>query len=128
MVSLCGSTNPAGKDLSKSPEAQAAAAAASTDFAIGSVGCALAPDIVVSPAVGGIIPGYETARHLGVPAIYVEREGRIGDSWRRRYHALTLHNETRVNHLPYMPFPKSWPVFIPKDMLANWFEIYAEAM
>jgi len=32
-------------------------------------------DIVVSPAVGGIIPGYETARHLGVASIYVEREG-----------------------------------------------------
>jgi len=58
----------------------------------------------------------------------VDREARIGDSWRRRYHALTLHNETRVNHLPYMPFPRSWPVFIPKDMLGNWFEIYAEAM
>jgi orotate phosphoribosyltransferase len=28
---------------------------------------------VVSPAVGGIIPGYETARHLGIPAIYTER-------------------------------------------------------
>ena len=37
--------------------------------AVGSV------DICVSPAVGGIIPGYETARHLGVPSIYVEREG-----------------------------------------------------
>ncbi len=32
-------------------------------------------DAVVSPAVGGIIPGYETARHLGVPSLYVEREG-----------------------------------------------------
>jgi len=32
------------------------------------------PDLVVSPAVGAIIPGYETARWLGVPAIYVERE------------------------------------------------------
>jgi orotate phosphoribosyltransferase len=29
---------------------------------------------VVSPAIGGIIPGYETARHLGVPAIYTERQ------------------------------------------------------
>ncbi|MFI4934324.1 MAG: orotate phosphoribosyltransferase [Caulobacterales bacterium] len=34
-------------------------------------------DVVVSPAVGGIIPGYETARHLGVPAIYLEREGGV---------------------------------------------------
>jgi orotate phosphoribosyltransferase len=33
---------------------------------------------IVSPAVGGIIPGYETARHMGVPAIYTERvEGKF---------------------------------------------------
>jgi len=31
-------------------------------------------DIIISPAVGGIVPGYETARHLNVPALYVERE------------------------------------------------------
>lgn len=31
-------------------------------------------DLVVSPALGGLIPGYETARHLGVPAMWVERE------------------------------------------------------
>ena len=33
------------------------------------------PDLAISPAVGGIIPGYETARHLGVRSFYVEREG-----------------------------------------------------
>lgn len=32
-------------------------------------------DLVVSPAVGAIIPGYETGRQLGVPSIFVEREG-----------------------------------------------------
>ena len=31
-------------------------------------------DVVVSPAVGGIVPGYETARHLNAKAIFVERE------------------------------------------------------
>ncbi|MEO6013393.1 MAG: orotate phosphoribosyltransferase [Devosia sp.] len=31
---------------------------------------------IVSPAIGGIIPGYETARHLGVPAIFTERVDR----------------------------------------------------
>src|ERR1700749_4656884 len=34
-------------------------------------------DAVISPAVGAIIPGYETARWLGVPAMYVEREGGV---------------------------------------------------
>lgn len=32
-------------------------------------------NVAISPAVGGIIPGYETARHLKVPSMYVEREG-----------------------------------------------------
>lgn len=30
--------------------------------------------LIVSPAVGGIVPGYETARHLGLPCVYTERE------------------------------------------------------
>jgi orotate phosphoribosyltransferase len=34
-------------------------------------------DYVVGPAVGGIIPAYETSRHLGVPAIWVERESGV---------------------------------------------------
>jgi orotate phosphoribosyltransferase len=34
-------------------------------------------DFVVSPAVGGIVPGYETARQLGVRAVWVEREGGV---------------------------------------------------
>ena len=34
-------------------------------------------DAVVSPAVGAIIPGYETARRLGVPSLYVERESGV---------------------------------------------------
>jgi len=34
-----------------------------------------AVDLIVSPAMGGVIPGYETARALGCRAIFVEREG-----------------------------------------------------
>jgi len=32
------------------------------------------PDIIVAPAMGGVIPGYETARHMGLESIFVERE------------------------------------------------------
>jgi cation diffusion facilitator CzcD-associated flavoprotein CzcO len=67
-------------------------------------------------------------KQLQVDTLIVDREARIGDNWRRRYHALTLHNQVQVNHLPYMPFPPNWPVYIPKDKLANWFEAYAESM
>ena len=83
--------------------------------------------LVVGAAQAGLMAAARLSM-LGIDTLAIDREKRLGDSWRRRYHALTLHNETRVNHFPYMPFPRSWPVFIPKDMLANWFELYAEAM
>jgi putative flavoprotein involved in K+ transport len=67
-------------------------------------------------------------KQLNVDALIVDRESRIGDNWRKRYHALTLHNQVQVNHLPYMPFPPNWPSYIPKDKLAGWFEAYAESM
>jgi cation diffusion facilitator CzcD-associated flavoprotein CzcO len=67
-------------------------------------------------------------KQLQVDTLIVDRETRIGDNWRNRYHALTLHNQVQVNHLPYMPFPPNWPTYIPKDKLANWFEAYVESM
>ncbi|MBR1361126.1 flavin-containing monooxygenase [Bradyrhizobium ottawaense] len=81
--------------------------------------------------VGGGQAGLAIAarlKQLKVDALIVDREMRIGDNWRKRYHALTLHNQVQVNHLPYMPFPPNWPVYIPKDKLANWFEAYVDAM
>jgi putative flavoprotein involved in K+ transport len=81
--------------------------------------------------VGGGHAGLSIAarlRQLNVDALIVDRESRIGDNWRKRYHALTLHNQVQVNHLPYLPFPPNWPSYIPKDKLAGWFEAYAEIM
>lgn len=81
--------------------------------------------------VGGGQAGLAIAarlKQLQVDTLIVDRWPRIGDNWRKRYHALTLHNQVQVNHLPYMPFPPNWPVYIPKDKLANWFEAYVDAM
>jgi cation diffusion facilitator CzcD-associated flavoprotein CzcO len=86
------------------------------------------PDVLV---VGGGHAGLTIAarlKQLQIDTLIVDREARIGDNWRNRYHALTLHNQVQVNHLPYMPFPPNWPVYIPKDKLANWFEAYVESM
>jgi putative flavoprotein involved in K+ transport len=81
--------------------------------------------------VGGGQAGLSIAarlKQLNIDTLIVDRWSRIGDNWRKRYHALTLHNQVQVNHLPYMPFPPNWPTHIPKDNLANWFETYVDAM
>src|ERR1700730_14777197 len=67
-------------------------------------------------------------KQLQVDTLIVDRGRRIGDNWRNRYHALTLHNQVQVNHLPYMLFPPNWPTYIPKDKLANWFESYVDGL
>jgi hypothetical protein len=81
--------------------------------------------------VGGGQAGLSVAAsltQLGIDTLIVDREPRIGDNWRKRYHALVLHNQVHVNHLPYMRFPPNWPAYIPKDKIAGWFEAYAESM
>ena len=86
------------------------------------------PQVLV---VGGGHAGLTSAAclsQLQVDTLIVDRWPRIGDNWRKRYHALVLHNQVHVNHLPYMPFPPNWPAYVPKDKLAAWFETYVESL
>lgn len=65
---------------------------------------------------------------LGVPALVIDSNKAVGDNWRRRYPHLALHDPVWYDHLPYLPFPDTWPVFTPKDKLAEWFEFYAKTL
>ncbi|WP_306119390.1 MULTISPECIES: NAD(P)/FAD-dependent oxidoreductase [unclassified Roseitalea] len=83
--------------------------------------------VIVGGGQGGIALGARL-RMLGVPTIIVERNARAGDSWRHRYRSLVLHDPVWYDHLPYIPFPDHWPVFAPKDKLADWLEMYVRVM
>ncbi|MEJ2175342.1 MAG: NAD(P)/FAD-dependent oxidoreductase [bacterium] len=81
--------------------------------------------------VGGGHAGLTLAARLGqlgIDALIVDRMQRVGDNWRKRYRALKLHNQVHSNHLPYLPFPPTFPAYLSKDQIANWLEIYAECM
>ena len=64
-------------------------------------------------AVGAGHNGLSSAARLqalGVKVLVIDREQRIGDNWRLRYEALSLHFPHWADHLAYMPFPPNWPV------------------
>ena len=86
------------------------------------------PTVLVIGAAQAGLSVAARLNQLGVDALVVEKWPRVGDSWRKRYHSLALHNAIHQNHLSYLKFPPTWPKFIPKDMLGNWFEFYADAM
>jgi putative flavoprotein involved in K+ transport len=83
--------------------------------------------VIVGGGQGGIALAARLKR-LGVPAIVLERHARAGDSWRKRYASLCLHDPVWYDHMPYLPFPDHWPVFSPKDRMGDWLEAYVKVM
>ncbi|HUQ76102.1 MAG TPA: NAD(P)/FAD-dependent oxidoreductase [Burkholderiales bacterium] len=83
--------------------------------------------LIVGGGQGGIALAARLKR-LAVPAVVVEKNARAGDSWRKRYASLCLHDPVWYDHLPYIPFPDHWPVFSPKDRIADWLEMYTRVM
>lgn len=83
--------------------------------------------VIIGGGQGGIALGARL-KQLGVPTIIVEKNERPGDSWRKRYKSLCLHDPVWYDHLPYIDFPKNWPVFSPKDKIGDWLEMYAKVM
>jgi putative flavoprotein involved in K+ transport len=83
--------------------------------------------VIVGGGQGGIARGARS-RQLNVPTIIVEKNERPGDSWRKRYKSLYLHDPVWYDHLPYLPFPRNWPVFSPKDKIGDWLEMYTKVM
>ncbi len=83
--------------------------------------------IIVGAGQGGLCLAARLSM-IGVWTLVVERNDRVGDNWRSRYQSLVLHDPVWTNHLPYLPFPDNWPVYTPKDKLADWLESYASIM
>ena len=83
--------------------------------------------VIVGGGQGGVMLGARL-RRLGVPTIIVEKNERPGDSWRKRYKSLCLHDPVWYDHFPYLPFPDDWPVFAPKDKIGDWIEAYTKIM
>jgi putative flavoprotein involved in K+ transport len=83
--------------------------------------------LVIGGGQGGIALG-SRLRQLGVPGLVVDKHPRPGDQWRNRYKSLCLHDPIWYDHLPYIKFPDNWPVFSPKDKIADWLESYVKVM
>ncbi|KAK7966664.1 uncharacterized protein PG986_000941 [Apiospora aurea] len=83
------------------------------------------PSVLIIGAGQGGLTSAAHLKMLKVESLVIDRETRIGDNWRQRYKQLILHDPVWFDHMPYIQFPSHWPVFTPKDKLAEFFEAYA---
>lgn len=89
----------------------------------------LEQDVVV--IVGGGQAGLALSARLHlmqIPYVILESGPKPGMAWRNRYPSLHLHDPVYYNHMPYLPFPETWPLFCPRDKIADWMEFYAKAL
>ncbi|KAF9739537.1 hypothetical protein PMIN06_007005 [Paraphaeosphaeria minitans] len=84
------------------------------------------PKVLIIGAGQGGLAASARLKMLNIPSLMVDMNERVGDNWRKRYHQLVLHDPVWYDHLPYIPFPPHWPIFTPKDKLADWFESYVK--
>jgi putative flavoprotein involved in K+ transport len=92
------------------------------------LGTSVQPEVVIVGAGQAGLTLAARLRQLDVSTLVVEKNPRPGDNWRRRYKSLCLHDPVQYCHLPYLPFPPSWPLYTPKDQLAEWMEAYVSLM
>lgn len=76
----------------------------------------------------GGLTAHARLKMLNVPTLIIDKNDAVGDNWRKRYHQLVLHDPVWYDQLPYLSFPDNWPIFTPKDKLADWFEVYVKAL
>ena len=83
--------------------------------------------LIIGGGQGGLALGARLKR-LDVPTLIIDKNEHPGDSWRKRYKSLYLHDPVWYDHLPYIPFPDHWPVFASKDKMGDWLEMYTKVM
>lgn len=71
-------------------------------------------------AVGGRL------RKMGIPFEMVERTDKIAWSWHNHYDRLCLHTVKQLSNLPHLEFPEDYPLYVPREDLARYYENYAE--
>jgi putative flavoprotein involved in K+ transport len=80
--------------------------------------------VVIGGGQAGLSVGYQLARR-GCSFVILEANGRIGDSWRKRWDSLKLFTPARYNGLEGFPFPADGWSFTTKDEMADYLEAYA---
>lgn len=79
--------------------------------------------------IGGGQAGLAAAYHLkrrGRPAVVLDEQPRVGDSWRTRWDSLRLFTPAKYDGLPGWRFPAPRWSFPTKDEMADYLEAYAK--
>ena len=65
-------------------------------------------------------------RKAGLDFTLIEQTDQIASSWQNHYDGLHLHTVNQLSHLPHLPFPEGYPLYVSKEDLISYYQQYAK--
>jgi cation diffusion facilitator CzcD-associated flavoprotein CzcO len=81
--------------------------------------------VVVGAGPAGLAVG-ACLRRAGLDFTILERESQVAPAWRRHYERLHLHTVKQLSALPFQPFPKDYPRYVPRRQMVDYLDTYAK--
>lgn len=80
--------------------------------------------VIVGAGPAGLAVG-ACLKQAGVDFTMLEKAGEVAPAWRRHYRRLHLHTVRSFSSLPFVPFPKSHPRYVPREQVVEYLDAYA---
>jgi len=81
--------------------------------------------IIIGAGPGGLAVAGRL-RKMGLDFEVLEKTNKIASSWHGHYDRLCLHTVKQLSHLPHLPFPEEYPLYVPRLDLVRYYENYAK--
>ncbi|MGX9145691.1 flavin-containing monooxygenase [Mesorhizobium sp. 128a] len=83
------------------------------------------PVVIVGAGPAGLAVG-ACLKRAGVDFVILEKAGQVAPAWRRHYRRLHLHTVNSFSSLPFLPFPRDYPRYVPREQVVRYLDDYAQ--
>ena len=81
--------------------------------------------VIVGAGPAGLAVG-ACLKEAGLDFIILEKANEVAPAWRRHYRRLHLHTVKAFSSLPFLPFPKNHPRYVPREKVVAYLDAYAQ--
>lgn len=83
------------------------------------------PNLIIGAGPAGLAIA-AGLRKQGLDFEIIEQSQKVGNSWHKHYDRLHLHTVKQLSHLPHLPYPEEYPLYVPRQQVVEYLSNYAK--
>jgi cation diffusion facilitator CzcD-associated flavoprotein CzcO len=83
------------------------------------------PNLIIGAGPAGLAIA-ATLRKANLDFEIIEKSNHTGNSWRQHYDRLHLHTVKQLSHLPHLPYPEDYPLYVPREKVVEYIDNYTK--